>query len=130
MIYGYPKETKRRVGIWIRVGLIGQMILHYIQLFHIMGLLSDLLKTNFCKRILFVIIHAEKELSIILFKIYFFLQNYFRLPSPPIILVISSIRSMGKGGELIGFMAMDISFMGLSSAATRLELKAPHTLHL
>ena len=41
---------------------------------------------------------------------------------------ISSIRSKGNGGEEIGFMASDISFMGLSSAAIRLELKAPHTL--
>ena len=31
---------------------------------------------------------------------------------------------------LPGFIAMDISFMGLSSAATRLELKAPHLRHL
>ena len=44
--------------------------------------------------------------------------------------VISSIRSRGNGGRHTGFIAMDISFMGLSSAATRLELKAPHLRHL
>ena len=51
---------------------------------------------------------------------------YFRLPAPPIKAVISSIRSNGNGGAHSGFMAMLISFMGLSSAATRLELSAPH----
>ena len=40
--------------------------------------------------------------------------------------VISAIRSMGKGGLPMGFMAMDMSLTGLSSAATRLELNAPH----
>ena len=51
---------------------------------------------------------------------------YFRsCPSPPIKAVISSMRSSGKGGWHRGFMAMDMSFMGLSSAATRLELSAP-----
>ena len=33
-----------------------------------------------------------------------------------------------QGGSHSGFMAMDISFMGLSSAATRLELSAPQRL--
>ena len=51
---------------------------------------------------------------------------YFRsCPSPPIKAVISSMRSSGNGGWHSGFMAMDMSFMGLSSAATRLELSAP-----
>ncbi|HBJ18070.1 MAG TPA: hypothetical protein DDY81_09885 [Clostridiales bacterium] len=40
--------------------------------------------------------------------------------------VISAIRSMGKGGWPMGIMAMDMSLTGLSSAATRLELSAPH----
>lgn len=35
--------------------------------------------------------------------------------------VSSSIRSSGNGGNATGFMAMDISFIGLSSAAARLE---------
>lgn len=38
----------------------------------------------------------------------------------------SSIRSMGNGGRATGFMAMDMSFMGLSSAATRLDDNLPH----
>jgi len=46
-------------------------------------------------------------------------------PLPPMRAVISSIRSSGKGGADKGFMAMDMSFMGLSSAAMRLELSAP-----
>lgn len=51
---------------------------------------------------------------------------YFRsCPSPPIKAVISSMRSSGNGGWHSGFMAMDMSFMGLSSAAMRLELSAP-----
>ena len=51
--------------------------------------------------------------------------RYFSLPSPAIRSVISSIRSSGKGGEPIGFIATLISFMGLSSAAILLELSAP-----
>ena len=51
------------------------------------------------------------------------------LPAPPISLVISSIRSIGNGDEVSGFIAMDISFMGLSSAAMRLELICPHWRH-
>ena len=43
--------------------------------------------------------------------------------------VISSIFSNGNGGWESGFIAIDISFMGLSSAATRFELKCPHLLH-
>lgn len=39
------------------------------------------------------------------------------------------ILSMGKGGRHKGFMAMDISFMGLSSAAQRLELSLPQRRH-
>ena len=35
------------------------------------------------------------------------------------------MRSSGNGGSHRGFMAMLMSFMGLSSAATRLELSAP-----
>ena len=46
-------------------------------------------------------------------------------PLPPIRRVISSMRSMGKGGLVSGFMAMDMSFIGLSSAATRLEESHP-----
>ena len=42
--------------------------------------------------------------------------------------VISSMRSSGNGGSHSGFMAMLISFMGLSSAAVRLELSAPQRL--
>ena len=44
--------------------------------------------------------------------------------------VISSILSNGNGGRHTGFMAIDISFIGLSSAATRFELRAPHLRHL
>ena len=51
---------------------------------------------------------------------------HFNSPSPPISRLISSIRSSGNGGDETGFMASDISFMGLSSAAIRLELNAPH----
>ncbi len=47
------------------------------------------------------------------------------VPSPAISSVISSIRSSGNGGSHKGFIAMDISFIGLSSAATRLELSFP-----
>ena len=54
--------------------------------------------------------------------------HHFNSPSPPISLVISSIRSKGNGRVETGFMASDISFMGLSSAAIRLELNAPHIL--
>ena len=50
-------------------------------------------------------------------------------PSPPMRAVISSIFSNGNGGWESGFIAIDISFMGLSSAATRFELKCPHLLH-
>ena len=46
-------------------------------------------------------------------------------PSPPIKLVISSIFSIGKGGSATGFIASDISFIGLSSAAIRFELSFP-----
>ena len=53
---------------------------------------------------------------------------YLIVPSPPIRAVISSIRSSGKGGSHRGFNAMDMSFMGLSSAATRLELSIPQRL--
>lgn len=53
---------------------------------------------------------------------------YFKVPSPPIRAVISSMRSSGKGGSHRGFNAMDMSFMGLSSAATRLELSIPQRL--
>ena len=42
--------------------------------------------------------------------------------------VISSMRSNGNGGSQRGFIAMLMSFMGLSSAATRLELSAPQRL--
>lgn len=51
-------------------------------------------------------------------------------PSPPISAVISSIRSSGNGGAVSGFMAMLISFIGLSSAAMRLDDIAPQRLHL
>ena len=50
------------------------------------------------------------------------------LPSPPMRAVSSSMRSSGKGGRHRGRRAMLMSFMGLSSAATRLELKAPQRL--
>lgn len=53
-------------------------------------------------------------------------SGHFSRPSPPIRAVISSMRSSGKGGSHKGFRAMLISFMGLSSAATLLELSAPH----
>ena len=57
--------------------------------------------------------------------------SYFRsCPSPPIRAVSSSMRSSGNGGSHNGFKAMDMSFMGLSSAATRLELSAPQRRHL
>lgn len=51
------------------------------------------------------------------------------LPEPPIRAVSSSSRSTGNGGAHSGFSAMDISFMGLSSAATRLEPSFPQSLH-
>lgn len=51
-----------------------------------------------------------------------------RLPDPPMRAVSSSIRSRGKGGRVRGFRAMDMSFMGLSSAATRLEWRTPAPL--
>lgn len=50
-------------------------------------------------------------------------------PSPPIRAVISSIRSNGNGGCDKGFIAIDISFIGLSSAAILLELMCPHLRH-
>ena len=50
---------------------------------------------------------------------------YSIVPSPPISAVISRIRSRGNGGSQRGFIAMDISFIGLSSAATRLESSFP-----
>ena len=50
---------------------------------------------------------------------------HFSSPGPPISLVISSIRSRGNGGEDTGLMAIDMSFIGLSSAATRFELNVP-----
>ena len=46
-------------------------------------------------------------------------------PAPPISAVISSMRSNGNGGSHSGFIAMLISFIGLSSAATRLDDSAP-----
>ena len=42
-------------------------------------------------------------------------------PSPAMAAVISSMRSSGNGGSASGRSAMLMSFMGLSSAATRLE---------
>lgn len=56
------------------------------------------------------------------------LSYHFNSPSPPILLVISSICSNGNGGCETGFMARDINFMGVSSAAMRLELNIPQTL--
>ena len=53
---------------------------------------------------------------------------HFKTPSPPICLVISSMRSKGNGGDETGFMARDISFMGLSSAAIRFERSIPQIL--
>ena len=61
-------------------------------------------------------------------KTIFCVLSYFILPLPPIRFVISSMRSNGKGGAHKGFMAMLMSFIGLSSAATRLELSAPQRL--
>ena len=58
----------------------------------------------------------------------YFWWGYFILPSPAMRAVISSMRSSGNGGSHRGLMAMDMSFMGLSSAATRLELSAPQRL--
>lgn len=43
--------------------------------------------------------------------------------------VSSLIRSIGNGGKHSGFNAMLISFIGLSSAATRFEVRAPHMRH-
>ena len=51
-------------------------------------------------------------------------------PSPPIRAVISSMRSKGNGGSQSGFMAIDISFIGLSSAATLFDESSPHLRHL
>ena len=48
--------------------------------------------------------------------------------SPPIRRVSSSIRSIGNGGDDTGFIAIDISFTGLSSAAIRFELNVPQIL--
>ena len=50
---------------------------------------------------------------------------YFKLPLPPIKAVSSSIFSRGKGVIATGFRAMDISFIGLSSAAIRLDESWP-----
>lgn len=50
-------------------------------------------------------------------------------PVPPMRAVISSSRSRGNGGSHRGFMAMLMSFMGLSSAAIRLELSLPQRRH-
>lgn len=50
-------------------------------------------------------------------------------PSLPISLVISSIRSKGNGGKLRGLMATDMSFIGLSSAATRFDPSFPQRRH-
>ena len=50
-------------------------------------------------------------------------------PSPPMRRVISSMRSSGNGGSHRGFSAIDMSFMGLSSAAVRLELRVPQRRH-
>ena len=51
-----------------------------------------------------------------------------RLPAPPMHSVSSSTRSIGNGGCASGFMAIDRSFNGLSSAAVRLEESAPQRL--
>lgn len=56
----------------------------------------------------------------------FLLFGYSSVPSPPIKAVSSLMRSIGNGGEHSGFIAMLISFIGLSSAATRFEDIAPH----
>ena len=53
------------------------------------------------------------------------LSYQFISPSPPMRRVISSMRSIGNGGALSGRMAMLISFIGLSSAAMRLDERAP-----
>ncbi len=58
----------------------------------------------------------------------YFWWDYFIRPSPAMRAVISSMRSSGNGGSHRGFMAIDMSFMGLSSAATRLELSVPQRL--
>ena len=58
----------------------------------------------------------------------YFWWGYFIRPSPAMRAVISSMRSSGNGGSHRGLMAMDMSFMGLSSAATRLELSVPQRL--
>lgn len=62
------------------------------------------------------------------FVIFLQFSAYRSLPSPPMRAVISSMRSRGNGGALSGRMAMLMSFIGLSSAATRLELSAPQRL--
>lgn len=56
------------------------------------------------------------------------LRCHLIFPSPPMSAVISSMRSMGKGGAQSGFIAMLISFIGLSSAATRFDKSAPQRL--
>ena len=58
-----------------------------------------------------------------------FRNHYFKLPSPPIRAVSSSIRSTGNGGSHNGFMAIAMSFIGLSSAATRLDDSFPQIRH-
>ena len=56
----------------------------------------------------------------------YFFDTYFIFPSPAIKSVISSIFSSGNGGSATGFIAIDISFIGLSSAAMRLDESWPH----
>lgn len=55
----------------------------------------------------------------------FSFAGYGRRLSPSMHAASSSIRSSGKGGAHSGLSAMLMSFMGLSSAATRLALSAP-----
>ena len=59
-----------------------------------------------------------------------FRNHYFKLPSPPIRAVSSSMRSTGNGGSHKGFMAIAMSFIGLSSAATLLDDSLPQIRHL
>ena len=47
--------------------------------------------------------------------------THLNFPSPAINSAISSILTIGNGGKDIGFNAIDISFIGLSSTATRLN---------
>ena len=56
-------------------------------------------------------------------------QFFVIFPSPAINSVMSSILSSGNGGSATGLMAIDISFMGLSSAAIRLDESPPHLRH-